>query len=400
MIDMKRVYILLLTTLLLLTFNSSTVEAKATTKLSNSNVTLNVGKKKTIQLKNYDKKKIKKAKWSTSNKKVVSIKASKQKCTITAKKAGKATIKVKYNGKTYKCKVTVKKTTKKKTTEKTTTEKTTTETTTEKSTTETTTEKTTESPTTEKPTETPTVPNETPTTPSVPTAHDCWFSAVDTHYDAENVGEYGYTVWTCSMCGKELTTIKDTEPKQRAYTEEWITVDPTCTQDGYKVKIRTYTDNNETEEVPNTKSTLTKLDHSWTYDYSEHHCPHVEVTRTSTCSRCGEIYKDTGKTYNQIKSDRYNGGYTVYIDLNPNKYDDEQWQNTYGTYGACVIEVKCNHCSYISSRIVYYTLSDIYSQVKDYKENKGYNIILRSNNFTNPTSGETSVINDIKDLCK
>lgn len=388
---MKRVYILLLTTLLLLTFNSSTVEAKATTKLSNSNVTLNVGKKKTIQLKNYDKKKIKKAKWSTSNKKVASIKASKQKCTITAKKAGKATIKVKYNGKTYKCKVTVKKATKKKTTEKTTTEKTTTETTTEKSTTETTTEKTTESPTTENPTETPTVPNETPTTPSVPTAHDCWFSAVDTHYDAENVGEYGYTVWTCSMCGKELTTIQDTDPKQRPYTEEWITVEPTCTQNGYKVKMRTYTDNGETEEVPNTKSTLTKLDHSWTYDYSEHHCPHVEVTRTSTCSRCGEIYTDTGKTYNQIKSDQYNG-YTVYIDLRPNNYDPE-WQAS-GSYGACIMDVRCNHCNHQLSYNDHYTTDIVYSQALSYK-NKGYTLVLRSNTL----NYESDCIKAIKELC-
>lgn len=105
--------ILLLSIIMTLSVNVTTVEAKAKTKLSTTSVETSVCKKKTIKLKNYtrlSKKKIKKVKWTTSNKRVVSIKASgkyKQNCKIIAKKAGKATIKVKYNGKTYKCKVVV-----------------------------------------------------------------------------------------------------------------------------------------------------------------------------------------------------------------------------------------------------------------------------------------------------
>lgn len=73
------------------------VNANFATTISNKSVTLTVGKKKTISVKNYKKlssKKIKKVKWTSSNQKVVTVKARgkyKQKCTLTAKKAGKAT---------------------------------------------------------------------------------------------------------------------------------------------------------------------------------------------------------------------------------------------------------------------------------------------------------------------
>lgn len=82
-------------------------------KLSASRITMQQGKKKTIKLKNYtklSKSKIKKVKWTSSNKKVVTVTASgkyKQNGILKGKKKGTATVKVKYNGKTYKCKVTV-----------------------------------------------------------------------------------------------------------------------------------------------------------------------------------------------------------------------------------------------------------------------------------------------------
>lgn len=80
------------------------VDAAAKIKLSKTKVTLDKGKKLTLTLKKGKKKITKKITWSTTNKKVVTVtKAGK----ITAKKKGTATIKVKYNKKTYSCKVTV-----------------------------------------------------------------------------------------------------------------------------------------------------------------------------------------------------------------------------------------------------------------------------------------------------
>lgn len=111
----KAMFFLIFSMLLTMVSSTSLEAAGKKTKLSNSNITLKVGKKKTITLKNYkkiSKKKIKKVKWTTSNKKVVAIKVTgkyRQKCVITGKKKGTATIKVKYNGKTYKCRVKVNK---------------------------------------------------------------------------------------------------------------------------------------------------------------------------------------------------------------------------------------------------------------------------------------------------
>ena len=84
------------------------VNAKSKVKLSSTKVSMTVKQKKSISLKGVKGKKVK---WSTSSKKVLTIKTSgknKQKCTLTAKKSGNATIKAKYRGKTYKCRVTVK----------------------------------------------------------------------------------------------------------------------------------------------------------------------------------------------------------------------------------------------------------------------------------------------------
>lgn len=156
----------------------SNVEAatkKNKTSLSSKSVTMTVGQKKTLKLKNYkklSKKNIKKVKWSTSNKKVVTVKYSgkyRQEGKITAKKKGSAYIKVKYNGKTYSCKINVKaKKNTSNTEEPTTTENNDVTTEETKSTTEeqiTSTEQpTTEEPTTEKPTTTEQPTTEQPTT--------------------------------------------------------------------------------------------------------------------------------------------------------------------------------------------------------------------------------------------
>ena len=73
------------------------VEAKAskkTARLNEKKITMVAGRKKTITLKNnkkLSKQKIRKVKWSSSNKKVATVKAYgkyRQKGKITAKKAG------------------------------------------------------------------------------------------------------------------------------------------------------------------------------------------------------------------------------------------------------------------------------------------------------------------------
>lgn len=87
---------------------SNIVDAKSKVKLSSTKISMTVKQKKSIRLKGVKGKKVK---WSTSNKKIVTIKTSgknKKKCTLTAKKSGNTTVSAKYRGKTYKCKVTVK----------------------------------------------------------------------------------------------------------------------------------------------------------------------------------------------------------------------------------------------------------------------------------------------------
>ena len=70
-------------------------------KISITKYTMNVGKKYTLKLTGTKQK----VAWSTSNSKVATV-SSKGK--VTAKKAGKATITAKVNGKKYKCQITVK----------------------------------------------------------------------------------------------------------------------------------------------------------------------------------------------------------------------------------------------------------------------------------------------------
>lgn len=75
-------------------------------KLSKTSVSVYKGKTYTLKLKNAQSGK--KVKWSTSNKKVVSVKQSGNKAVVKGVKAGKATVTAKYGSKKYKCTVTVK----------------------------------------------------------------------------------------------------------------------------------------------------------------------------------------------------------------------------------------------------------------------------------------------------
>lgn len=75
----------------------------AAPKMSKKSATMVKGQTMTISLKGASGK----VKWSTSKKSVAAIKASGKKCTITAKKAGSATITAKVGKKKYTCKVKV-----------------------------------------------------------------------------------------------------------------------------------------------------------------------------------------------------------------------------------------------------------------------------------------------------
>lgn len=100
----KKMVALLLTLAVCITSvvgNQASVSAKSKIKISNTKITLTVGKSKTLKVKGTKKK----AKWSSSKKSVASV-TSKGK--VTAKKAGSATITAKIGKKKYKCKVTVK----------------------------------------------------------------------------------------------------------------------------------------------------------------------------------------------------------------------------------------------------------------------------------------------------
>lgn len=74
--------------------------AKAKPKLNKSKVSIKIGQKYRLKVKHYKKK----VKWSTSNKKIATVK----KGLVKAKKKGKCTITAKAGRKKLKCKVTVK----------------------------------------------------------------------------------------------------------------------------------------------------------------------------------------------------------------------------------------------------------------------------------------------------
>lgn len=102
---MRRKFIVLLTLVSLLVglFSPAAVITAdaASPKLSKTKITLNVGKKKTLKVKNASGK----VKWSSSNKKVAAVSGKGQ---ITAKKAGTAKITAKVDKKKLICKITVK----------------------------------------------------------------------------------------------------------------------------------------------------------------------------------------------------------------------------------------------------------------------------------------------------
>ena len=91
--------------------NVGRTDADAATKvmLSKSQITIQVGHRTSLKLKNVKKKDIKKICWSSSDKKVAKVSPAKNatKTTVKAVGAGVSTIKAKIGGKKYTCKVTV-----------------------------------------------------------------------------------------------------------------------------------------------------------------------------------------------------------------------------------------------------------------------------------------------------
>lgn len=80
--------------------NDLQASAKTTVKLNKKKVSVEVGGTYTLKVSGTTST----VKWSTTNKKIATVKNGK----VTAKSAGKCTVKAKVNGKTLKCKVTVK----------------------------------------------------------------------------------------------------------------------------------------------------------------------------------------------------------------------------------------------------------------------------------------------------
>lgn len=106
----KMVLVSLVMLVVIASTTSVFAKGKSKYKLSDTKITMQVKTSYTLTLEvkqrfgSYPLKNVK-IKWSSSNKKVATVK----KGVVFAKRTGKATIKAKYKGKTYKCKVTVKK---------------------------------------------------------------------------------------------------------------------------------------------------------------------------------------------------------------------------------------------------------------------------------------------------
>ena len=86
------------------------ISAKSMIKLSKTELTISVGAKATIKLKNVKKKNVSKIKWTTSNKKIAKVSPAKKSAKTTVKgiAPGNAKIIAKLSGKKYTCKVKVK----------------------------------------------------------------------------------------------------------------------------------------------------------------------------------------------------------------------------------------------------------------------------------------------------
>ena len=93
----KSFLICLMTVMMVMLFATSAFAA-AKPKLSKRTATLKAGKTLTLTLKNAKKSKVK---WSSSNKKIATVKKGK----VTPKKNGTVKIRAKYKGKTYTCTV-------------------------------------------------------------------------------------------------------------------------------------------------------------------------------------------------------------------------------------------------------------------------------------------------------
>ncbi len=108
----KRIMAIVLAGILLIgLINVGRTDADAATKvmLSKSQITIQVGHRTSLKLKNVKKKDIKKICWSSSDKKVAEVSPAKNatKTTVNAVGAGVSVIKAKIGGKKYTCKVTV-----------------------------------------------------------------------------------------------------------------------------------------------------------------------------------------------------------------------------------------------------------------------------------------------------
>lgn len=105
----KRLLTVIVIAAVMITALPNMVEAKAKPTLNKKKVTLTItntkkNPKATLKVKGVSNKIAKKAKWTTSNKKVATVKKGK----VTAKKAGKATITCKVQNRRLTCKITVK----------------------------------------------------------------------------------------------------------------------------------------------------------------------------------------------------------------------------------------------------------------------------------------------------
>lgn len=100
----KSVGLLLLSLVLVMClFITVPASAASKVKLNTKSISLNVGDKSTLTLKNASGT----VEWTVSKKNIVTISGEGTSVTIKGKKAGSTYVKATYNGKTYKCKVTV-----------------------------------------------------------------------------------------------------------------------------------------------------------------------------------------------------------------------------------------------------------------------------------------------------
>lgn len=105
--SMKKIISVILTFVLLIGTNSvmpaTQISAKGKAKINAKSYNLNPGAKRTLTVSGVSGK----VKWSTSNKKIVSIKKKGNKAIVTAKKKGTATITAKTGKISFKCKIKV-----------------------------------------------------------------------------------------------------------------------------------------------------------------------------------------------------------------------------------------------------------------------------------------------------